>query len=181
MALDTYVMLANEYDREADALADYDAVRKLYTDLGIIDTYDAAVLTRSADGKVAIVKRVEEPTRQGGARGLIIGLAVGAAAALFPAITLGAGLVGGGAIGAGLGAIAGHVAGGMKRSDLKDIGELLDRGTSGLLVVAATDLESRVNAAITRADKRAKAQLRADTEALIRELNLAAKSASQGR
>ena len=85
MALDTFVILAEQYHSEADALADYDAVRKLYTDLGIIDTYDAAVLTRGADGKVTIVKRVEEPTRQGGAKGLFIGLAVGAVAALFPA------------------------------------------------------------------------------------------------
>ena len=49
MALDTYIMLANQYDTEKDALADYDAVRKFYTDLGILDTYDAAVLSRAAD------------------------------------------------------------------------------------------------------------------------------------
>ena len=67
MALDTYIVLANQYNTEADALADYEAVRKLYTDLGIIDTYDAAVLTRKPDGKVAIVKRTEEPTRQAAA------------------------------------------------------------------------------------------------------------------
>ena len=181
MALDTYIVLANEYNSEPDALADYDAVRKLYTDLNLIDTYDAAVLTRSPGGKVTIVKRVEEPTRQGGARGLLIGLAVGAAAALFPAVTLGAGLVAGGAIGTGLGAIAGHVAGGMKRSDLKELGELLDRGTSGLIVVAATDVESKVNKAITRAEKRAQAQLRADTDVLKADLSAAAKSAGQGR
>ena len=28
MALDTYAVLANQYDSEGDALADYDAVRK---------------------------------------------------------------------------------------------------------------------------------------------------------
>ena len=89
MALDTYVVLANQYGSEGDALADYDAARKLYTDLGIVDTYDAAVLTRKADGKVAIVKRVEEPARHGGAMGLVVGLAVGALVALFPAIGLG--------------------------------------------------------------------------------------------
>ena len=48
---------------------------------------------------------------------------------------------------------AGHVADGMSRSDLKNLGELLDNGTSGLLVVAATDVEAKVNAAITRAKK----------------------------
>jgi uncharacterized membrane protein len=172
MALDTYVVLANQYDTEADALADYEAVRKLYTDLGIIDTYDAAVLTRRAEGKVDIVKRVEEPTRQGGAMGLVIGLAVGAVIALFPAAGLGlsAGILGGGAIGAGAGVVAGHVAGGMKRSDLKDLGELLDKGTSGLVVVAASDIEAKVDAAIKRSKKRAKARLQADTDALKREI-----------
>jgi len=181
MAFDAYVVLANQYDSEGDALADYDAVRKLYTELGIIDTYDAAVLTRKPDGKVTIVKRVEEPTRQVGAMGLVVGLAIGALAALFPAISLGAGLLAGSAIGASVGAVAGHVVGGMRRSDLKDLGELLDNGTSGLLVVAATDVESRVNAAITRAKKRAKAQLRADANALKAEIDRGARSAGQGR
>lgn len=183
MSLNTYVMIANEYSSERDALSDYEAVRKLYTDLKIIDTYDAAVITRGSDGKVAIVKRVEEPARQGGARGLVLGLAVGAAVALFPAVslTLGAGLVAGGALGAGIGAVAGHVVGGMKRSDLKDLGELLDEGNSGLIVVAATDLEAKVNAAITKAEKRATARLQADADALKKELSAAAKSAGQGR
>ena len=112
MSLDTFVVLANQYNTESDALADYDAVRKLYNDLGIIDTYDAAVLTRGADGKVEIVKRVEEPTRHGAAAGLLIGLAVGAAVVLFPAagIPLAAGMAGGAAIGTTAGAVAGHVA-----------------------------------------------------------------------
>lgn len=172
MSLDTYVVLANQYNNESDALADYDAVRKLYDDLGIIDTYDAVVLTRNPNGKVDIVKRTEEPTRQGAAAGFVVGLAVGAVIALFPAAGLGlaAGLLGGAAIGAGAGAVAGHVAAGMKRSDLKDIGELLDNGTSGLLVVAATDVEARVDAAITKAKKRAKARLQADTDALKRDI-----------
>jgi uncharacterized membrane protein len=172
MALDTYVVLANQYATESDALADYEAVRKLYTDAGLIDTYDAAVLTRKPNGKVDIVKRTEEPTRQIAAKGLIVGLAVGTVVALFPAagIGLASGAFGGGAIGAGVGAIAGHVAGGISRSDLKDLGELLDNGTSGLLVVARTDVEAKVNAAITRAKKRARAKLQADTDALKREI-----------
>jgi hypothetical protein len=39
-----------------------------------------------------------------------------------------------------------------------------------LVVVAATDVETKVDAAITRAKKRAKAQLQADTDALKREI-----------
>jgi len=173
MSLDTYYVLANQYDREQDALADYEAVRKLYSDLGIIDTYDAAVLTRKPNGKVEIVKRVEEPTRHGGAIGLVVGLAVGVAAALFPAlgVGLGAGILGGGAIGAAVGAVTGHVARGMKRSDLKELGETLDAGASALVVVAAADVEKKVSAAITRSRKRAKAELKADADALKREID----------
>jgi len=173
MALDTLVVLANQYSTESDALADYDAVRKLYSDLGIIDTYDAAVITRKTGGKVEIVKRTEEPTRKGALGGLLVGLAVGAAITLFPAagIGLAAGLIEGGIGGAIIGAVAGHVSGGMKRSDLKDLGELLDNGTSGLVVVAATDVEAKVDAAITRAKKRAKAELEADTDALKAEID----------
>ena len=173
MSLDTFVVLANQYNTESDALADYDAVRKLYNDLGVIDTYDAAVLTRGADGKVEIVKRVEEPTRHGAAAGLLIGLAVGAAVVLFPAagIPLAAGMAGGAAIGTTAGAVAGHVARGMKRSDLKELGELLDNGKSGLVVVAASDVASKVEAAITRAKKRAKAQLQADVDAMKKEID----------
>lgn len=180
MSLDTYYVLANQYERESDAIADYNAVRELYTDLGVVDTYDAAVLTRKPDGNVAIVKRVEEPTRHGAVIGLAAGLAVGVVIALFPAVGIGvgAGMLGGGGIGAVVGAITGHVARGMKRSDLKSLGELLDEGSSGLVVVAAADVEQKINAVISRAQKRAKAQLQADVDALKREIDSFGRSAS---
>ncbi len=164
MALDTFVLIAGQYDNEADAIADYDAVHDAYLELGLIDTYDAAVLTKDDEGKVHIVKKHEEPTRQGAAGGLVAGLAVGAAIALFPAVAIGGALLVGGATGAGLGALAGHVAGGLSRSDLKDLGELLDDGTSGLLVITATDAEAHAEAAITRAKKQQKKQVQVDAE-----------------
>ena len=170
MANDTLVVIANQYDREADALADFDDVRTLYDELGAIDTFDAAVLTRKADGKVEIVKRVAGPTRHGAAVGMGAGLALGAALALFPAITLAGGLLAGGTLGAGAGAIAGHMVSGMSRSDLKELGELLDNGTSGLVVVARTNAEAMIEDATTRAKHQAKAQLQADVDAMKKEL-----------
>lgn len=166
MALDTFTLVASQYALEEDALADYDAVRALYKDLDIIDTYDAAVVTKDSKGKVRIVTKVEEPTRQGAAAGLAVGLAVGALVALFPAVGLGAGLAIGGASGAAIGATAGHVSAGMSRSDLKDLGELLDSGTSGLVVVAATDMEDRVEAAIQRGKDITKKQVQLDADGL---------------
>jgi uncharacterized membrane protein len=173
MAFDTYMVLAAAYDSQDAAVADYNAVRELYKESGLIDTYDAAVLTRGVDGKVTIVEKHEQPTRQGAWGGLGIGLVGGAVVALFPAVALGAGLLWGGATGAGIGALAGHVAAGMSRSDLKELGELLDKGESGLVVVAATDLERRVEAAMERAGAIEKKQLKADEQALQGEIDAA--------
>jgi uncharacterized membrane protein len=176
MALDTYMVFASQYNNEEDALADYEAVCSIYTSLGIVGTYDAAVLTRDEYGKVRIVKRVLEPVRHSPGKGAPVGLATGAAVALFPALSLclEAEPSGGRAIGAAADVVASHVVHGMKRSDLKDLGDLLDNGTSGLLVVAAQGVEARVRAGITRAGKRAMGRLRADEAALERATDRAA-------
>lgn len=176
MALDTMLVFAASYDSQEDATTDYDAVHQFYVESGLVDTYDAAVISRHADGKVKIVKKHEQPTRQGAWGGLGIGLVGGALVALFPAVAIGGGLLFGGAAGAGLGALAGHVAAGMSRSDLKELGELLDDGQSGLVVVAATDMEAHVEQAIKRSKKITKKQLRADEKALEKEIDEAARS-----
>jgi uncharacterized membrane protein len=173
MALDTLMAFAASYGTEDDAIADYEAVKDFYQGSDLLDTYDAAVVSRHADGKVKIVKRHEQPTRQGALGGLGLGLAAGALVALFPAIGLGGALLTAGAGGSALGAIAGHVAAGMSRNDLKELGELLDAGQSGLVVIAATDVEARVERAITKAAKLEKKQLRADEKALEAEIDAA--------
>ena len=73
LALDTFTLIASQYALEEDALDDYDAVRAAYEDLGVIDTYDAAIVTKDPKGKVKIVKKVEEPNRQGAIGGLAVG------------------------------------------------------------------------------------------------------------
>jgi uncharacterized membrane protein len=170
MADDRLVVIANQYDSEADALADFEDLRRLYDAEEIGDTFDAAVLTRKPNGKVDIVKRVSQPTRHGAGVGLGGGLALGAALAVFPAISLAGALVAGGTLGAGAGAIAGHMVSGMSRSDLKDLGEVLDNGTSGLVVVAATNVETMVKDATKRTKHQAEVQLQADVDAMKKEL-----------
>jgi uncharacterized membrane protein len=101
----------------------------------------------------------------------------GALVALFPAVGIGAGLLVGAAGGAGLGALAGHVTAGLSRADLKDLGELLDQGHSGLVVVAASDLEARIEQIVRHADRLTKKQLKADQKVLEREIDQAAASA----
>jgi uncharacterized membrane protein len=176
MALDTYVVLAASYDTLGAAEADYRAVGDLYRESGLIDTYDAAVITRDDAGKVSIVVKHEQPTRRGAWRGLGIGLVGGALVALFPGIGLGAGLLLGGAGGAGLGAMAGHVTAGMRRADLKDLGELLDDGHSGLIVVAASDFGERVERAVRHARGLTRKQLAADETLVEQDIDAAAPS-----
>ena len=154
MTVDTLFIYAGVYGDVEDAKADYDAVHVLHMQANLIDAYDAAVIERRSDGKVKIVKKHETPTRVGGVLGGGVGLATGLVIALFPAAAIGGGLLaaatGGGAV---LGAIAGHAAGGLSRKDLKELGEHLDAGQSGLVVVAISDMEAKVKAAMKRAEK----------------------------
>src|SRR5215471_12626617 len=164
MAADTFFVYAGVYDNPDDALADYEAVKDLHTDADLIDAYDAAVIERRADGKVKITKKHETPTRVGGVLGGGIGLATGLVIVLFPAAAIGGGLLaattGGGAV---LGAVAGHAAAGMSRKDLKELGEQLDEGQAGLVVVAVSDMEAKVERAMKKAQKVEARQLKADT------------------
>src|SRR6187401_2766542 len=167
MAVDTFFAYSGVYSNLEDALADYDAVHDLHTEVGLIDAYDAAVLERKSDGKVKIVKKHETPTRVGGVLGGGVGLATGLVIALFPAAAIGGGLLaattGGGAV---LGAVAGHAAAGMSRKDLKELGEQLDAGTAGLVVVGVSDMGAKIERAMAKANKIEQKELKADQAAI---------------
>ena len=162
------------YDSVDAAEAGYQSVKDLYYKLGLMDTFDAAVLMKKENGKVKLVKRHEQPTRQGAWAGAGWGLASGLVVALFPAAALGAGLLAAttGA-GAAIGALAGHVAGGMSRGDLKDLGEALDNGQAGLVVVAATDVGDRVASLLKSARKVVTKDIKADQKEFKKELKAA--------
>ena len=170
MAIDTLMVYVGVYDSVDDAEADYQLVKDLHTEAGLIDAYDAAVVERREDGKTKIVKKHETPTRVGGVLGGGIGLATGLVVALFPFAAVGGGLLaattGGGAI---LGAVAGHAAGGMSRDDLKQLGETLDAGQAGLVVVAVSDMGAKVQQAMKRAAKLQQKELKADTSEIERD------------
>ncbi|WP_426571542.1 hypothetical protein [Aquihabitans sp. McL0605] len=167
MPVDTFFAYIGVYADVEDAKSDYEVIKDLHTDLGLIDAYDAAVVERRSDGKVKIVKKHETPTRAGGVLGGGVGLATGLVIALFPAAAIGTGLlVGTTAGGTLLGSVAGHAAAGMSRSDLKDAGEALDAGTAGLVVVGVSDMQSKIEAAMKKAQKVEAKQLKADTKAI---------------
>jgi uncharacterized membrane protein len=138
---------AGIYDSSADAELDYEAIKALHA-RGAIGSYDSAIIVHRPDGEVKVTK-TEKPVKHGA----WIGLAAGAGAAvvfpfLLPAVSY-AGMAG---AGAGLGAWFGHLAHGTSRGDAKDIGAMLEPGTTALVVIGV----DRDAEAIERAADRSK-------------------------
>jgi uncharacterized membrane protein len=149
---DTLFVAAASYDSADAAIGDYELIKALYYEVKASDDFDAAVVEKK-NGKVKIVKKHEQPTRHGAAHGLGWGLAAGAVAALFPAVGILGALTAGGGTGAAIGAVSGHVHGGMKRGELKELGDVLDEGEAGLVVVYATNMADQIAANIKAANR----------------------------
>jgi uncharacterized membrane protein len=123
------------YETVADAEHDYDAIKRLHHD-GEIGSYDAAVLSKAANGEVEVHKD-EKPTKHAG----WVGAAAGAGIAiLFPA-TIAVAVAGGGA---GVGAWFGHMAHGMKRDEAEEMATMLEPGRAGLVVVGVDESAAKV-------------------------------------
>lgn len=175
MAVDTFLVFTGIYPDKESAEADYKLVKELFSKENMVDAYDAAVIERRPDGKVKLGKKHETPTRVGGVLGGGFGLATGLVVALFPFAAIGGGLLAATtATGATLGAVAGHAAAGLSRGDLKELGEDLDAGEAGLIVVAVADMGSRVAEAMKRAEKVAEKEITVDTDKLEKDASEAA-------
>jgi uncharacterized membrane protein len=129
------------YPDEASAKADYEVVKELKS-LDAIGTYDAAVITKSADGKVHVHKD-ETATRHGAWGGAAAGALVGI---LFPPAVIGSALVG-----AAIGGVGGHLWKGMSRADVKELGDLIDNGEAALLVIGEATLQRALDEAHLKA------------------------------
>jgi uncharacterized membrane protein len=180
MAIDTFMVYVGVYPDKDQAEADYHLVKELFSGANMVDAYDAAIVEKRDDGKVKLGKKHETPTRAGGVLGGGVGLATGLVVALFPFAAIGGGLLAattaGGAV---LGAVAGHAAAGMSRGDLKELGEQLDAGQAGLIVVAVTDMGARVKAAMERADKLTEKELKISQSDLEQDAQHAVEGTSQ--
>jgi uncharacterized membrane protein len=167
---ETLYVLAASYDDVDDALAGFEAIKVAYRHVATSHDFDATVVAKDEHGKVEIVKRHDELTRHGTSTGFAWGLAAGAVAALFPAVgILGALAVGGGS-GAALGAMAGHAGRIISRDELKSLGEVLDEGHAGLVVVYDPSMADRVGDSVSRARKTVHATTSIAPEQLVDEV-----------
>ncbi len=159
-------LYAAAYDSLDDAEADFEAVLDLHA-VGAVGTFDAAVIEKDDEGKVHVHK-TEKPTQHGAWTGIGVGALVGI---LFPPSILGAAAVGGVA-----GGVTGHLWKGMSRGDLKDLGETLDEGQAGIVVIGESKVEEQIEKAVTRANKAIEKQLDADAKDLKKEIEEAEKA-----
>ncbi len=156
------------YPNVDDAKMDFTAVKDLYS-RGVIDTYDAAVVNKDVNGKVHVSKQ-EKPTQKAAWAGAAVGALVGV---LFPPSILGMAAAGG-----LTGGLLGHIAYGMSRGDLKDLGDALDSGTAGIIVIAKTSLAEKLAKATAKAAKRIEKQMEVDQKDFDKELSAALKVAA---
>jgi uncharacterized membrane protein len=160
----TFIYLAS-YPTETAARADYQVIKDLHAG-GLVGSYDAAVITKDLDGKVHANKD-ETATRHGAWWGIAAGAAIGA---LFPPAVLGAAAVGG-----VVGGVSGHLARGMSRSGVKELGDFIDPGHAGLVVVGENRVEQAIHDAVTQAEKETAEQLGVDPKDLDRAMQDAMK------
>ncbi|HKG38175.1 MAG TPA: DUF1269 domain-containing protein [Conexibacter sp.] len=148
------------YGNEDDARLDYDVLLELHA-AGVVGTYDAALVTKDAEGKVHVHKR-EKPTQHGAWTGIGVGAVIGI---LFPPSIIASAAVAGTA-----GGVVGHLWRGMSRSDVKELGELLDSGEAGLIVIGRSKLEEALERELKRANRRIEKELKVEAKELEKEL-----------
>jgi uncharacterized membrane protein len=144
----TFVLVAT-YPDEAAARDDYQVVKDAHAG-GLVGSYDAAVVTKDMSGKVHENKD-ETSTRHGAWWGVAAGAAVGV---IFPPAVLGAAAAGG-----AIGGVSGHLAKGMSRSEAKELGDFIDPGQAGLVIVGESKVEDAIKHAVTRAEKQTAKEL----------------------
>ena len=156
---------AATYPDVAGAEADYDALLELH-EAKLVGTYDVALVTKDADGKVHVEKH-EKPTQHGAWGGVAVGAAVGvlAAPAVIPAALVG-GVIGG---------FGGHFRKGISSGDAKELGDLIEAGEATLLVIGESRLEEQLDKVLTRAEKTIEKEMDVDAKEFKKELDEAEK------
>ena len=144
----TFILVATYPDDRA-AREDYQIVKEAHA-RGLVGSYDAALITKDKNGKVHENKD-ETSTRHGAWWGVAAGAAVGV---LFPPSIIGAAAIGG-----VIGGVSGHLAKGMSRTQAKELGDFIDPGEAGLVVVGESKVKPAIAKAVTHAEKQTAKEL----------------------
>jgi uncharacterized membrane protein len=153
---DAVFLFIGTYPDKESARLDYDVVKDLHL-VGAVGTYDAAVVTKSESGKIHVNKD-ETTTRHLAWGGIAVGALVGI---LFPPSIIATAAVGG-----AVGGVSGHLWKGMSRSDVKELGDLIDNGEAALIVIGESTLRDAIEKAELRAQKHIAKELKVNSQDL---------------
>jgi uncharacterized membrane protein len=122
---------------------DLDGLKKLHAE-GLAGAYDAAVVTRDADGtpRVARKKHAGHPVWAGAGIGALVGV-------LFPLSVVPIALAG-----AGTGALVRHAQGSLLEADAEELAESLASGEAALVVVGDAAMNERLEQVFPGAARR---------------------------
>jgi len=149
------ILYAAAYDSLDVAMEDFEGIKFLKSEKFIGD-YEAALFVKEVGGKVKIVNTDATQRGWGAKVGIVTGAVLGI---IFPPTVIGLAAAGG-----GIGAVLGNFMKGMKRSDIKEIGEMLDEGQAGIILVGEVTLEEGLDRLMKRAAKIAKKQVDAEAK-----------------
>ncbi len=140
---DNVFVYIGTYSTKEMALVDWDLVKDLHA-TGYVGSYDVGLVTKDEKGKVHVKQR-EMATRHGGWGGAVVGALVGI---LFPPAVIELAVAG-----AVVGAVTGHLWRGMSRSDVKELGDIIDQGEAALIVAGQNELGIVLDKLALKAEK----------------------------
>jgi uncharacterized membrane protein len=136
------IVFAGTYGSLHEAELDFETIKDLQNEK-LVGKYEAAVFTKQDDGSVKVID-TDKNSRK---KGLKIGVAAGAVVGiLFPPSLIAGALAGG-----GIGLLTSHFTKGLKRADIKELGELLDEGQAGIVFVGVVDPGQSMDHLLTHA------------------------------
>ncbi len=167
MAEEQFVLFAGAYADVEDAKEDFAGIKEMHKEAWL-GPYEGVLFTKEEGGKVKTLDRDSSIRAAGAGAGALVG---GALALFFPPSILA-----GAAVGGGVGALVGHFFGAFKRKDVAEIGEMLDEGTAGILVIGIPTPELGAQKLMKRAAKVAKKQVDADAKEIKKAIDEAVAS-----
>lgn len=151
------IVFAGMYTDLESAQADFDGLKALKK-MDFVGDYEAALFTKTDEGKVKILNTDATDRTDGAKVGIVTGAVLGA---IFPPS-----LLAGAAVGAAAGALAGNFMKSMSRSDIKEMGELLEAGQVAIVFVGEATLEEGMRKLLKNVAKELKVQIDEDAYAM---------------
>jgi len=161
---DGILVFAGQYANLDLATEDFMALKTLKS-MDFIGKYEAALFTKTAEGKVKIIDTDATERGAGAKVGAVTGAVLGI---IFPPSLLASA-----AVGAGAGALVGNFMTAMSRKDVKELGELLDDGEAGIVFIGETTLEAGMRKLLKHVAKEMKVQVDDQADEMKRAIDAA--------